>query len=171
MSVQLLEDISLLNGEEDQASVDDIRQDCRITGCMLMYVGNLEKYQGIDLLLNAFALLPHGQGQECSLILIGGREQDIIKYRKKAGSLGINERVCFLGPQTGQAFGQLSATGRHPGFTKDGNNTPMKLYSYLASGKAVIATEIPSHTQVLTTISLCSAGQNLRPHGRHTHLC
>ena len=30
-----------------------------------------------------------------------------------------------------------------------GNNTPMKLYSYLASGKAVIATEIPSHTQVL----------------------
>jgi glycosyltransferase involved in cell wall biosynthesis len=30
-----------------------------------------------------------------------------------------------------------------------GNNTPMKIYSYLDSGKAVLATDIPSHTQVL----------------------
>ena len=150
VSVQLLEDISLLNGEEDQASVDDIRQDCRITGCMLMYVGNLEKYQGIDLLLNAFALLPHGQGQECSLILIGGREQDIIKYRKKAGSLGINERVCFLGPKPVRLLGSyLRQADILVSPRTQGNNTPMKLYSYLASGKAVIATEIPSHTQVL----------------------
>jgi glycosyltransferase involved in cell wall biosynthesis len=31
-----------------------------------------------------------------------------------------------------------------------GNNTPMKLYSYLAAGKAVLATRIRSHTQVLS---------------------
>ncbi len=31
-----------------------------------------------------------------------------------------------------------------------GHNTPMKLYSYLAAGKAVLATRIRSHTQVLT---------------------
>jgi glycosyltransferase involved in cell wall biosynthesis len=30
-----------------------------------------------------------------------------------------------------------------------GQNTPMKIYSYLASGKPVVATAISSHTQVL----------------------
>ncbi|HNP59536.1 MAG TPA: hypothetical protein PKM72_01780, partial [Nitrospirales bacterium] len=30
-----------------------------------------------------------------------------------------------------------------------GNNTPMKLYSYLASGKAVLATNLMTHTQVI----------------------
>jgi glycosyltransferase involved in cell wall biosynthesis len=30
-----------------------------------------------------------------------------------------------------------------------GSNTPMKLYSYLHSGKAVLATDLPTHTQIL----------------------
>jgi glycosyltransferase involved in cell wall biosynthesis len=31
-----------------------------------------------------------------------------------------------------------------------GKNTPMKIYSYLDSGKALLATNLPTHTQVLT---------------------
>ena len=31
-----------------------------------------------------------------------------------------------------------------------GRNTPMKLYSYLQSGRPVLATRLPTHTQVLT---------------------
>jgi glycosyltransferase involved in cell wall biosynthesis len=30
-----------------------------------------------------------------------------------------------------------------------GNNTPMKIYSYLHSGKALVATDLPTHRQVL----------------------
>ena len=30
-----------------------------------------------------------------------------------------------------------------------GTNTPMKIYSYMASGKAILATDLPTHTQVL----------------------
>jgi glycosyltransferase involved in cell wall biosynthesis len=30
-----------------------------------------------------------------------------------------------------------------------GDNTPMKIYSYLDSDKAVLATDLPTHTQVL----------------------
>jgi len=33
---------------------------------------------------------------------------------------------------------------------KEGENTPLKLYSYMASGKPIIATKIRSHTQVLS---------------------
>ena len=32
-----------------------------------------------------------------------------------------------------------------------GNNTPMKIYSYLHSGIAIIATNLPTHTQVLNS--------------------
>jgi len=47
-----LEDISLVEGEAGEA--EDLRQRLGIAGLMLMYVGNLEKYQGIDLLLEVF---------------------------------------------------------------------------------------------------------------------
>ena len=32
---------------------------------------------------------------------------------------------------------------------KDGKNTPLKIYSYLRSGKPIVATNILTHTQVL----------------------
>jgi glycosyltransferase involved in cell wall biosynthesis len=32
-----------------------------------------------------------------------------------------------------------------------GENTPMKIYSYLDSGVPVIATDLPTHTQVMST--------------------
>jgi glycosyltransferase involved in cell wall biosynthesis len=31
-----------------------------------------------------------------------------------------------------------------------GNNTPMKIYSYLHAGRALVATDLPTHRQVLT---------------------
>ncbi len=31
-----------------------------------------------------------------------------------------------------------------------GTNTPMKIYSYLQSGKPILATDMPTHTQVLS---------------------
>jgi len=38
-----------------------------------------------------------------------------------------------------------------------GTNTPMKIYSYMASGKAVLATDLPTHTQVLEAETACLA--------------
>lgn len=148
--VQVLEDISLLDAEGAEEAVDDIRRDYRIRGCMLMYVGNLEPYQGIDLLLEAFALFPREERQEYGLVLIGGREEDIGRYRKKADSLGIGEQIHFLGPRPVRHLGgYLRQADILLSPRIQGNNTPMKLYSYLASGKALIATRLPTHTQVL----------------------
>lgn len=147
--VAVLEDISLLDEQGGNAVVDNIRQAYQINGRILMYVGNLEKYQGIDLLLHAFALLLQEQ-QESDLVLIGGRDKDIDKYRQKSLSLGIAKRVHFLGPKPVEHLGQyLQQADILVSPRVQGNNTPMKLYSYLASGKPVIATRLPTHTQVL----------------------
>jgi glycosyltransferase involved in cell wall biosynthesis len=116
---------------------------------VIMYVGNLEKYQGIDLLLDAFQqALPRAGAAR--LVVIGGAESDIKHYRKQVEESGLTSRVDFLGPKPlaelpywlGQATILVSPRTR-------GSNTPMKIYSYLDSGKPVLATRLPTHTQVL----------------------
>ncbi len=141
-----LEDISLLADTDGETSLSapKIWEEA-----VIMYVGNLEKYQGIDLLLEAFQqALPRAGAAR--LVVIGGADPDIKRYRKRGEELGLTGRVDFLGPKPlaelpawlGQATILVSPRIK-------GNNTPMKIYSYLDSGKPVLATRLPTHTQVL----------------------
>ena len=145
--VAVLEDVSLVENSEDAG--DDIRAQCG-AGLLLMYVGNLEKYQGIDLLLEAFARLPETERGRIALVVIGGREADIAAYREKAAALGIGDRTQFLGPKPVRQLGACLAQADILVSPRiQGNNTPMKVYSYLASGRPLIATRLPTHTQAL----------------------
>ena len=114
-----------------------------------MYVGNLEHYQGIDLLLEGFR---HASRQvpAAHLVIVGGREDDIAKYRGRAGDLGIGAAVHFLGPRPVSVLGELLGEADVLVSPRlKGTNTPMKIYSYLDSGTAVLATRLRTHTQVL----------------------
>lgn len=116
---------------------------------MLMYVGNLEPYQGIDLLLESFALTLK-QTEKADLVIIGGQVSDIRRYQKKAHHLGIQRKVHFCGPRPLERLGEYLSEADilvSPRIT--GNNTPMKLYSYLHSGTAILATDLITHTQLL----------------------
>ena len=114
-----------------------------------MYVGNLEHYQGIDLLLEGFqrtvARVP-----EANLVIVGGREDDISRYRDRTSELGITPAVHFLGPKpVSQLADLLRSADVLVSPRLKGLNTPMKIYSYLDSGTAVLATQLRTHTQVL----------------------
>ena len=114
-----------------------------------MYVGNLERYQGIGLLLDGFrhtvARVPNAH-----LIIVGGMDQDIERYRRRALQLGIVTQVHFLGPRPVTSLdGLLRRADVLVSPRLKGLNTPMKIYSYLDSGTAVLATRLRSHTQVL----------------------
>jgi glycosyltransferase involved in cell wall biosynthesis len=114
-----------------------------------MYVGNLERYQGIDLLLEGFrhTLL---RVPQASLVIVGGREEDIRRYRAVADRLGILARVHFLGPRPVSLLPDLLRQADVLVSPRlKGLNTPMKIYSYLDSGTAVLATRLRTHTQVL----------------------
>lgn len=116
---------------------------------MLMYVGNLEAYQGIDLLLESFALALK-KTERADLVIIGGEVPDIQKYQRNSSQLGIQRNVHFLGPKPLERLGQyLSEADILVSPRLKGNNTPMKLYSYLHSAKPVLATNLPTHTQVI----------------------
>ncbi len=146
--VAVLPDISLL---EDQVSDvhEDIRRDLGIQNKMLMYVGNLETYQGIDLLLESFAVALEKTDQ-VDLVIIGGEAIGIAKYEAKAAQLGISQKVHFIGSRPAKNLSSyLSQADILVSPRIKGKNTPMKIYSYLDSGKAVLATDLLTHTQVL----------------------
>ncbi len=147
--VIVLRDVTLVQHNGTAVASDTIRDELRIDGFVLMYIGNLESYQGIDLLLTAFkrALT---EVQDLHLVIIGGRSDDIAKYQTMAEELQIRAATHFLGPRSVEDIGAYMAQADVLVSPRtQGVNTPMKIYSYLDSGAPVLATDLLTHTQVL----------------------
>ena len=141
-----LEDVSMLDETEVE---EDLRQNFAIDGSMVMYVGNLESYQGIDLLIDAFQLLIENE-EKAHLMIIGGSDHHINQYQDLAAKHGISEHVHFSGPRPIEHLGAyLRQADILVSPRTQGTNTPMKIYSYLDSGQPVVATRKTTHTQVL----------------------
>lgn len=125
---------------------EELRETLNLQGPLLLYVGNLEHYQGIDLLIDGFA----AAGVDAHLVIIGGSEKDVAAYRAQVEPRGLAGRVHVLGPRPlGRLQYYLSQADILVSPRLRGVNTPMKIYSYLLAGKAIVATRIVSHTQVL----------------------
>jgi glycosyltransferase involved in cell wall biosynthesis len=124
-------------------------------GPVVMYVGNLERYQGVDLLIEAFALaLP--RVPDARLVIVGGPPSAAAAYAAMGARLGITERLDWIGSQPVEALGSyLKQADVLVSPRLSGHNTPMKIYSYLDSGRPVVATRIPTHTQILDDDIAC----------------
>lgn len=146
--IEVLRDISLVPADVRYDPAQGFRQG-GIRGPAVLYIGNLEPYQGIDLLLQAFAQAAP-RVPDAALVIAGGRADDIATYRAKAQALGIGPRTHFLGPRP---IGHMAHLFHDADLLvsprTQGENTPMKIYSYLDSGKPTLATRLPTHTQVL----------------------
>jgi len=74
----------------------------------------------------------------------------VARYQKICRDKGFADKTLFLGQQP---ISRLKSLFFHADILVSpriaGNNTPMKIYSYLDSGKPVLATRLPTHTQVL----------------------
>ena len=128
--------------------VENLRHLLSIDDCFALYVGNLEHYQGIDLMLEGMANIPAEYHLE--LVVIGGKKSHIEKYTSVTKNLGLAKRVHFLGPRPLSSLSEYLAQADILVSPRvKGENTPMKIYSYLASGRPVLATKIESHTQIM----------------------
>lgn len=140
-----VEDTSLITDGSAQPPPDDLPGGRDLA----LYVGNLEPYQGIDLLLQAFRLAAP-EAPDLDLVLVGGAPRHVDKYRRYAEHLGVGPRVHVLGPRPPARLGTyLRRADILVSPRLSGVNTPMKLYSYLDSGRPVLATALPTHEQVL----------------------
>lgn len=116
---------------------------------VVMYVGNLEEYQGIDLLLKSFRLAA-AQMPALRLVIVGGSDDNIKYYRSQTSTLGITDYVRFLGPRPLEQLGDyLRQADILVSPRIRGINTPMKVFSFMHSGKPLLATNIHTHTQIL----------------------
>ena len=145
--VHLLPDVAF-PPPDNLANAEDLRTHCKLPGPLALYVGNLEGYQGVGLAMEALAAVPGAK--RCNLIVIGGTPTMIDEHKKMAAAFGLHDNVIFLGQRPiallGSYLGQadILCSPRLKGV-----NTPMKIYSYMAAGRAILATDIVSHTQVL----------------------
>jgi len=143
-----LEDISLLKSDVQEG--DLLSEKMGISRPVIMYIGNLESYQGIDLLLEGFREVAIKDDNDAQLVVIGGSDMDIQLYKSKSNDLNIENKVHFIGRRPiSQLNFYLEQSDIVVSPRIKGQNTPMKIYSYLDSGKPLLATNLPTHTQVL----------------------
>jgi len=146
--IRTLEDVPIMEISEPHLSIK-LKSELGIEGPVVMYVGNLERYQGVDLLMKSFTRVIR-EAPQARLVMIGGTPQTVAHYKTVAAREGIARQAFFLGPKP------VSDLQRYLGEADilvspriEGENTPMKIYSYLYSGKPTVATRLFTHTQVL----------------------
>lgn len=115
---------------------------------IVLYAGNFQPYQGISLFLEAASQI---QNDTIVFLLVGESPAAVEREKDRAQKLGIADKVFFTGqvpPTQMPLFIGLADVLVSPRLT--GTNTPLKIYSFLKSGKPVVATNLWTHTQVLT---------------------
>lgn len=142
-----LEDVSLADSGTLEAP-DLIPEEWR-RDPIVLYVGNLEPYQGIDLLIAGFArALP--EVPRAKLMIMTGSLDRVPQYKTLAERLGVAGSVGFTGPRPVEALGDcLRQATVLVSPRVHGDNTPMKVFSCLGSGRPLLATRLVTHTQVL----------------------
>jgi glycosyltransferase involved in cell wall biosynthesis len=148
--VVTLHDISQLS-DPDRPPSGRLQQEAGTDRLILLYVGNLEPYQGVDLLLEAFSIAAR-RTDEVDLVVIGGREEDIRRYKARAEALSLHGRAHFLGQRPLSELDEYLADADILTAPRTkGINTPMKIFPYMHSGKALLVTDLPTHSQILTS--------------------
>jgi glycosyltransferase involved in cell wall biosynthesis len=117
---------------------------------IVLYAGTFESYQGIDLLLCAFAKVREAC-PEAFLVLVGGTAPQVAEVQTLAEQLGLQDHVLVFERQPQAVVkGWVTRARVLVSPRTRGSNTPLKIYEQLASGVPLVATRILSHTQVLS---------------------
>lgn len=120
-------------------------------GPILVYTGTLEKYQGLDILLQSVQAVCKVY-PKIQYVIVGGKPEQVEELCLYAQQLGVAEHVIFVGQRPTEemscymAIADVLVSPR-----SKGTHTPLKLYTYLRSSKPILATAIVSHTQILTS--------------------
>jgi glycosyltransferase involved in cell wall biosynthesis len=115
----------------------------------VLYAGNLEPYQGIDLLLEALARVLAAM-PEARCTIIGGEKEQIAEGREIARELGVGHAVSWLGKMPlAKTFARMQSAAVLISPMTQEKAVPMKLYAYMQAGRPIIATDLPNHRPLL----------------------
>jgi glycosyltransferase involved in cell wall biosynthesis len=131
----------LLRALRDKYNLHD-----RIT---VVYTGTYERYQGLDMALDSIKIVAK-KFPNVLYMFVGAKNQQAREWTEKAREIGVAEHSLFLDvvpPQESMVFLTGASVLISP--RMQALSTPLKIYSYMYSGKPIIATKIAAHTQVL----------------------
>jgi glycosyltransferase involved in cell wall biosynthesis len=116
-----------------------------------LYTGTFERYQGLDLLYAAMAIVVRSR-PEARLVMVGGDAGQVAAARRDIRALGLDAAVVFTGQRPADEVpAYLDAATVLVSPRSTGTNTPLKIYQYLRSGRPIVATNLRTHTQVLSS--------------------
>ena len=159
ITAALARDLEARFGSRERLAVvpDGMRQPAHMTPLpdepIAAYAGHLYAWKGVDVLLRALAQLPSVRG-----LVVGGHEAepDLARVRALAQDLGIADRVTFTGLVEPSQVAEHLARARvlvlpNPASAISTKYTsPLKLFEYMAAGRAIVASGLPSIREVLT---------------------
>ncbi len=145
---QLIENVadnSLIFGERSERPAG-----LRANGeAVVLYTGTFEPYQGLDLLIAASERVV-ASGIPLRFVLVGGKPEQVAVYQKRVAERNLTPYFTFTGSVPPEAIPTYVAGCDILVSPRiEGNNTPLKIYAYLRSGKPIVATRHLTHTQVL----------------------
>jgi glycosyltransferase involved in cell wall biosynthesis len=146
---------NVMGGDVEDApslSVSDVRRRWSIAADapLLLYTGTVEPYQGVDLLTDVASLLARTH-PSTRVLVVGGDPAQVADARAAAESRGAGRVMVFTGQQPARDIpAYVGACDILVSPRVRGTNTPLKIYSYLRSGKPIVATDLRTHTQVLS---------------------
>lgn len=146
------------------AAADQIREELRLPldKKIIMYTGHLYEWKGASVLLEVAQkssipsqspLKIRGEAGGIVFVFVGGTEHDISRFRQKAKDL---DNVLILGHRPHSEIPKYLAAADVlvlPNSAKKNISkyytSPMKLFEYMASGRPIAASDLPSLREVL----------------------
>ncbi len=121
-------------------------------GRFIFYIGHLFPVKGVDVLFDAHSLLDAGE----VIYFVGGTDEDLVRYRAKWEAAGAPQNICIAGRKPHQEIPTwlraadiltIPNTARDPAGSIE--SSPSKLMEYMASGRPIIASDVPAIRDVL----------------------
>jgi len=116
---------------------------------IILYAGTFEPYQGLDLLIESSKGVVESK-KDVTFLMVGGNPDQVKYYQSMVEQKNLSDYFVFSGqvvPELVPRFVEMADVLVTPRI--EGNNTPLKIYSYLRSGIPIVATNHMTHTQVL----------------------
>jgi len=116
---------------------------------VILYAGTFERYQGMDMLI-ASARLVRDHHPQALFVLAGGKPQQVQRCEALVRDQGLQDTVRFVGTipiDHLNSYIDLAEILVSPRI--EGTSVPLKIYTYLHSGKPIVATGLTAHTLIL----------------------
>lgn len=113
---------------------------------MILYTGHLFDWKGVDTLFDAHQFLGEGE----TIYFVGGTDEDIKKFKDKSQKIK-DKNIIIIGrrpfaeiPLWQRAADVLILPNTAKFETSKYETSPVKLFEYMASGRAMVASDLPS---------------------------